>query len=182
MDNKDEIRKRVLALRDSLSEKEIEDKSRAVFEKLTETDEYKNAENILIYASFRSEVRTDEIILDALSLGKKVFCPKVTDKNGLMKFVRILDTEELVSGFYGIREPEITEDSEIYESCDSTLVIVPGAAFDKEGNRIGYKGGFYDRFLADNKQAFTIALAYDFQILDKIVPEIHDIPVKMVIC
>ena len=183
MKSKDEIRREILAKRDLLSEQEIREKSRSIFEKLIQTDEYKDADNILVYASFKSEVRTDDIIFDALSLGKNVFCPKVTDsKAGLMKFVQIYDTTELEAGYYGIREPVIKENSEIYEPCAKTLVIVPGAAFDNKGNRIGYKGGFYDRFLACNPQAFTIALAYDFQIMDEIDAEIHDIPVKMVIC
>lgn len=180
---KDILRKEILVKRDLLSPEAVKQKSRAIFEKLIERDEYINSDNILVYASMKSEVITDEIILDALSLGKKVFCPKVTDtRRGQMKFVRIYDTAELEAGYYGIREPLISEDSEIYECCEKTLVIVPGVAFDKNGNRIGYKGGFYDRFLSDNPGVFTIALAYNFQIMDEIPSEIHDIPVKDVIC
>ena len=183
MKSKDDIRKELLKKRDILTSEEVEAKSRAIFEKLVNNEAYKNAENILIYVSFFTEVKTDEIILDALSLGKNVFCPKVTNRDlGFMKFVRIYDTSELSEGYFGIREPEISESSEIYTSSPNTLVIIPGVAFDKKGNRIGYKGGFYDRFLADHNEAYTIAIAYSFQILDEIIPEIHDIPVNEVIC
>ncbi|RKM57282.1 5-formyltetrahydrofolate cyclo-ligase [Butyrivibrio sp. X503] len=183
MKSKDDIRKAMLKKRDTLTDEEVEAKSRAIFEKLAETKAYKEAENILIYASFLSEVKTDDIILDALSLGKNVFCPKVINRDlGFMKFVRIYDTAELSEGYFGIREPNINENSEIYKPAPNTLIIIPGVAFDKNGNRIGYKGGFYDRFLADNKASHIIALAYSFQIVDEIIPEIHDIPVNEVIC
>ena len=183
MQSKDEIRKAMLKKRDTLTPSEIDEKSRVIFEKLTDTEVYKSAENILVYASFLSEVKTDDIILDALSLGKNVFCPKVTNRDlGFMKFVRIYDIDELSEGYFGIREPEITENSEIYARRAKTLAVIPGVAFDKNGNRIGYKGGFYDRFLADNKDVYSIAVAYNFQILEEIIPEIHDIPVNEVIC
>ncbi|MBO4458312.1 MAG: 5-formyltetrahydrofolate cyclo-ligase [Butyrivibrio sp.] len=196
--DKDFLRKDVLQKRDALSVYKIEIKSREIFEELVATPEYAEASNILIYASVRSEVKTDEIILDALALGKRVFCPKVTDKNnGIMKFVRIYEPENLVPGYYGIREPEITEKSEIFdpdfyanetnvcqtdgENVGKTLVIVPGVAFDEKGNRIGYKGGYYDRFLPKVSYADTVALCYKVQIVDEIKSSEYDIPVKSII-
>ena len=149
-----------------------------------EREEYQAAENILVYASMRSEVMTDDIILDALANGKKVFCPKVTDKeSGKMEFVRIMTLEDLKEGYFGIREPEINEESEIARegnlengqdssvvSADYALVIMPGAAFDRENNRIGYGGGFYDRYLKENPENKTIALAFECQITDEKIP------------
>ena len=196
--DKDFLRKDVLQKRDALSVYKIEMKSREIFEELITTPEYTEASNILTYASVRSEVKTDEIILDALALGKRVFCPKVTDKNnGIMKFVRIYEPENLIPGYFGIREPEITGDSEIFDPdfysnetniCQSdgeiagkTLIIVPGVAFDKNGNRIGYKGGYYDRFLSKVSYADTVALCYKIQIVDEINSSEYDIPVKSVI-
>jgi len=196
--DKDYIRKDVLKKREDLSVYIIEKNSREIFEELIEKTEYIEASNVLIYASFGKEVKTDEIILDALAVGKRVFCPKVTDKkNGIMKFVRIYELEKLVPGTMGIREPEITDNSELFdpdkyaqesEICDvdgkitgKTIVIVPGVAFDKDGNRIGYKGGFYDRFLPKVNYADVVALCYKIQIVDKILPSEYDIPIKSVI-
>ena len=196
--DKDFIRKDILQKRDDLSVYKIEIKSREIFEELITRPEYIEASNVLIYASIRSEVKTDEIILDALALGKRVFCPKVTDKkNGIMKFVRIYEPENLTEGFYGLREPEITDESEIFdpdlyadesnvrrtdgENTGKTIIIVPGVAFDEKGNRIGYKGGFYDRFLPKVSYADTVALCYKIQIVDEIIPSEYDIPIKSII-
>ena len=185
---KSEIRKEILKIRDNMSLEEQIAKSRLIFEKLIQTDEYNKATDILVYASFGSEVRTDDIILDCLAVGKKVYCPKVTDrKNGQMVFIRISSIDELKEGFAGIREPEISENSEIFRGIADfndhhVLVLVPGVAFDYSRNRIGYNGGFYDRFLEKNKEVKTIALAYDLQVVDFEIPsEEHDIkPDKMI--
>lgn len=188
--DKAEIRKQILARRDSLAPYEIEDKSRIIFDKLVNLDEYKEAENLLIYASMRSEVRTDEIILDALADGKKVYCPKVTDKKtGRMVFVRIFALEDLKEGYFGIREPELEDQSEIFSYDDNpellseiTLAVVPGVAFDRNNNRIGYNGGFYDRFLSSHSEVKSIGICFDIQILEDILPvDAHDIPLDMIV-
>ncbi len=177
--DKKEIRFNALERRDSFTPDEIESKSRSIFEALRELPEYDEADRLLIYASMGSEVRTDDIILDALGCGKEVFCPKVTDKNlGEMEFVRINFIEDLSEGFYGIREPEIDENSEVYrwKEEDRTLVIMPGVAFDSDRNRVGYSGGYYDRYLSDKSELFTVALAFDCQFYDEPIPaEHHDI-------
>ncbi len=165
---KDKIRREKLLIRDELTGDEISAKSRVIFEKVTELDEYRNADNLLIYASMRSEVITDELILDALSLGKRVFCPKVTDKrNGKMLFVEITSLEELEAGYFGIREPGITEGyKEPYMDPEKTLIILPGAAFDKDRNRVGYGGGFYDRYLMAHRGCRTVAISFECQMTD----------------
>jgi 5-formyltetrahydrofolate cyclo-ligase len=203
---KSEIRKEILKKRDNMPVEEQIAKSRIIFEKLIKMDEYKEATDILVYASLGSEVRTDDIILDCLAMGKKVYCPKVTDrKNGQMVFVRISSIDELKEGFAGIREPEINENSEIfggdmyqdndknssYQQNDDVkgnknehhvLVLVPGVAFDHAHNRIGYNGGFYDRFLENNKEVKTIAIAYDIQLTDFEIPhENHDVKLDIVV-
>ncbi len=167
--DKNDLRKASLSKRDALSKEEIEEKSRMIFEKLMELEQYRDADNVLVYASMRSEVITDDIILDALANGKKVFCPKVTDKEaGVMEFVRIMTLEDLKEGYFGIREPEITQGAELVNSHETemSLIIMPGVAFDKNRNRIGYGGGFYDRYLTGHDQINTVALAFDCQIID----------------
>jgi 5-formyltetrahydrofolate cyclo-ligase len=179
---KGDYRNQILLKRDDLSEKELFEKSRAVFDKLIELDEYKRAENILTYASFGSEVKTDEIILDALAAGKNVFCPKVTDrKSGTMEFVRIYSMEDLKEGFHGIREPEITPNAELF-AAENALAVIPGVVFDRNNNRIGYNGGFYDRFLAAHKKVDKVAICFDLQVVEEPIPtEVHDIPMDKII-
>ena len=181
--DKCDIRKRVLEKRDALTDEEILEKSRRIFEKLTALEDYQKAESILVYASFGSEVKTDDIILDALVNGKRVFCPKVTDKkNGRMCFVRITALEDLTEGYFHIREPEVTEDSEFADNLGGSLVIMPGVVFDTKGNRIGYGGGFYDRYLSEHADFKSVALCYDLQITDQeIEADEYDLPVDLVI-
>ena len=180
---KADIRKEILARRDSLTHEEQLHKSRQIFEKLITLEEYKYSRNILVYADFGSEVKTEDIILDSLAMGKNVFCPKVTDhEKGLMVFAKISSIEDLVPGFVGLREPSLDDLTTIYHINDSTdgdigrsLVILPGVAFDHNLNRIGYNGGFYDRFLEKNGAVDTIAVAYDVQVVDYEIPaEFHD--------
>ena len=181
---KDEARKYVLGLRDSLLDEDINTKSRAIFEKVTALLPYKEAENILIYVSMRSEVKTDEIILDALSSGKRVFCPKVTDKKrGIMTFVCISSLEDLKEGYFGIREPELVSGyEEPFFDHKKSFMIMPLIAFDKGRNRIGYSGGFYDRYLEKNRKLKTCAIAFECQLVgDGIDADDHDIAPSMVI-
>ena len=129
---KSQIRKSLLELRDSLSDDQIREKSRVIFEKIIASKEYQNCENLLVFASFGSEVSTLELIIDALVSGKKVFCPKVTDKKlGKMEFLRISSVDDLVPGYYNIPEPELLADSEVFDTGDKSeveksLVIMPG--------------------------------------------------------
>ena len=103
-----------------------------------------------------------------------------------MEFVQILAIEDLEEGYFGIREPVITDESVTFSGMDKdpekALIVMPGVAFDRERNRIGYKGGFYDRFLADNPEIKAIALGFECQISDETLPtEGHDIrPLKLI--
>ena len=181
---KDELRKQAVLKRDSLDSDKIASLSREIFHKLTALLSYKEAENILIYASMRSEVQTDDIILNAFSAGKSVFCPKVVDrKNGLMTFVRIKALEELKEGYFGIREPEVPLGySEPDFDIKKSLVIMPLVCFDDDRNRIGYSGGFYDRYLATHKGIRTIAIAYQCQMTEGRIPaNDYDIAPDMIV-
>ncbi len=181
---KEELRRCFITRRDGLSAGQIEKFSTVIADKLYALDEYRTCRNLLIYASMRSEVMTDGIILDALKAGKNVFCPKVTDRaGGEMKFVRISDISDLHTGYFGIREPSVPDDYEepLFDEKDS-LVIMPGVAFDRCRNRIGYSGGFYDRFLECHSGLKTVAICFECQISDEEIPgEAHDIrPMKLV--
>lgn len=150
-----------------------------------ELPEYQKAENILAYASRKGEVITDEIILDALSLGKNVFCPKVTDvERSQMEFVRINSLEEMSEGAFGIREPQMNESSDVAKELDpeNTLVIMPGAVFDRQLNRIGYGAGFYDRYLKKYPFYKTVALCFACQIADEVIEaDVNDVKPGMLV-
>ncbi|WP_026652785.1 5-formyltetrahydrofolate cyclo-ligase [Butyrivibrio proteoclasticus] len=182
--DKDALRKEIMKKRDGLSSSDIALKSKIIADKLFLHTEYVEAQSILIYASMRSEVTTDDIIIDALGKGKNVFCPICTDKqNGIMEFVKIQSLSDLYEGYFGIREPRIDENSSIYsgEVQESTLCIVPGVAFDKKCNRIGYKGGYYDRYFERFPKLKKLALAFDEQIVDEISVSEYDVPVDAII-
>ncbi len=168
---KNEARELTVARRDSIDSDALLAYSRTIFEKVTDLDWYKEAENILIYASMRSETDTYEIILDALSSGKSVFCPKVIDrKKGLMKFIYIDSVEDLEEGYFGIREPVLKNGYlEPEFDHDKSLMIMPGVAFDKNRNRVGYSGGFYDRYLAAHRWIRSVAIAFECQILEETI-------------
>lgn len=175
---KKELRKEIIKKRDELdyTEKTIKDKK--IIEKLKDTKEYKEAKGIFVYIGFGSEINTKILIEDALEDGKEVCVPKVIKKD--MVFIKINSLENLVTSSYGILEP--VGDKNNFNVDNLGLIIMPGLAFDKQGNRLGYGGGYYDKFLSNNKiNVKKIALAYDFQILDKVPSEEHDIKVDSII-
>lgn len=178
-ENKKQLRKRVLSMRNSLDKDNKNSFDREIFNKLVLSELYNKSMNIFIYISFGSEVETKDIIMKALDDGKKVYVPKINGENNEMKAINIESLEGLVENSFGILEP--ISDVEISkEKID--LIIVPGAVFDKEGNRIGYGGGYYDRYLeAIKDKKNKIALVYDFQIVDYIPNEVHDIKVDYII-
>lgn len=179
---KKEIRKQVLALRDSLSDDERQRGNILVTEKILGHQWYYGAEYLLLFANYRSEIDTSMILEDALQKGKKVFLPKVEDNN--MVFYRIWSPEDLRKGYKGIPEP--AGDTDYYSGgetlAEKTLMIMPGAAFDVKRRRIGYGGGFYDRYLQDKPWMRTIAIGYKCQMLEEIPTEDTDIRPGQVIC
>lgn len=173
--DKKHIRNLIQNKRNLLSDKEISDMSLKIADYIINMKEFKEADNILTYVSFRSEVKTDYIIENAFELGKKVFVPKVIGKN--MIFVKIESFKELTQGYMGIREPVSSDEADIKEG----FMCMPGMVFDNECNRIGYGGGFYDRYLSKDNEFIKAALCYDFQILEEIPHEPHDLKPDYVI-
>lgn len=184
---KREIRRSVLALREGLGESERERGRVLLTERLLGHQWFYGSDSILGFVSFGSEIDTEGLLQEALRLGKKLFLPKVTgEEQGLMRFYRVRGLEELREGYRGIREP--SGESEEYEYTEAgaqrTLMLMPGAAFDRYRNRIGYGKGFYDRYLAD-KEALrlrTIGVGYRCQLVDRIPAQERDIRPYQVIC
>ncbi len=153
-EKKKQIRRRVLARRDALTSQEQRRATCLITERLLGHQWFYRARSLLCYVSYGSELDTRELIREALRLGKEVYVPKVGEGRR-MDFFRVGALEELQPGFHGILEPPDT--ARIYggEGAERTLMLMPGVAFDLYGNRLGYGGGYYDRYLAAHPQFQT---------------------------
>ncbi len=172
--DKKALRRQISALKRALTEEQISFASHGLTQQFLSHPLYLQAKSIYAYLSYNQEVRTETLISAALKSGKKVAVPKVFGEE--MRFLWIDESSCIEEGYKGIPEPvegEIADDPE-------ALVLMPGLAFDPCGRRMGYGGGFYDRFLAAEPHP-TIALCYDFQLLDALPTEEHDIPVDAVL-
>lgn len=137
---------------------------------------YQRASALYGYLSFNQEVRTRPILQRALDLGKRVAVPKVYGRT--MRFLWLESLAQVAPGSYGIPEPLADEP----EADDpEALVLLPGLAFDRQGHRVGYGGGFYDRFLTAEPSHPTLALCYEFQVFDWLQTEAYDIPADLVL-
>ena len=181
--NKEEkkiLRNKILIIRNSLDKEVKEAMDDEIYNNLITSDLYIKAKNIFIYLSFGSEIQTNNIITKALRDEKEVYIPKVYKKNKLMKAVRLKSFNDLKENSMGILEP--IDDSNYIDKREIDLILVPGVVFDLNGNRIGYGGGYYDRYLQDIKEIRNkVVLAYDLQIVDSINPDIHDIAFDYII-
>lgn len=188
MAEKADIRRRVLALRRELSSAERERAGLLLTERILGHQWFYRSDTLLGFAGYGSEIDTGGLLREALRLGKKVYLPRVTEGSGCreMIFLRIWSLDELHPGYRGIPEPEAN--AEVYEyrekTAEQVLLLMPGVAFDGFRNRIGYGGGFYDRYLADKPalQLRTIAVGFRCQMVAEIPPDEHDIRPYQVIC
>ncbi len=180
--NKEEIRRKILKKRLSLSSEDIRDKSRQVFLNLAETVEYKNSQNIMFYVATRSEVQTEEMIKTSIKMGKNIFVPIILTECTNLAPSKIYDFDnELEKGKKGILEPK-REYCRLSPPEDIDLIIIPGVAFDLNGNRIGRGFGYYDNFLRKTcTSTKIIALAFEMQTVEKIPNDKNDIPVRKII-
>ena len=174
--DKRELRRIIGEKKRALSAREIEARSAVLAEKLFQTDAYREARSLYGYLSFNQEVRTRPILQRAWADGKRVAVPKVIGDE--MRFIWLDAFDGLSEGRFGILEP--THDGPVADD-DTALVLMPGLVFDRQGRRVGYGGGYYDRWLASHPGHWTIALCYDFQLLENLETEAHDIRVDAVI-
>ena len=165
---KKEIRHEMRLRKKKVSKEEQELIGREIYEKLIKMPEFIEAKSISIYVAYNQEVPTLPIIEEALRLVKEVASPIVED--GEMEFYRYTSIDSLEEGKYGILEPK----KELGKAAKDSLIIMPGVAFDQRRNRIGYGGGYYDRYMARNRHQSTIAIAYDFQIYSHFEGDIKD--------
>ena len=174
--NKQELRQVIRARKRAMTEEDILRRSEILAEKFARSNAYRAAKTIYGYLPYNQEVRTVPMLRRALEEGKRVAVPKVYGDD--MKFIYLDDLSQVAKGYAGIPEP--VADGPVAQ--DGTgLVLMPGLAFDRAGHRIGYGGGFYDKFLAREPHHPTVALCYDFQVMDRLETEEFDIPVDLVI-
>ena len=171
--NKDSSRLRVKARKSLLDENERASAARRVFDLVENTAAFMLAEHILMYHSLPDELSTREFI-DRWSARKRFYLPRV---NGVNLDILPYDRSRLHLGAFNIEEPTGEETADIN---DIELIIVPGVAYDRRGNRIGRGKGYYDRLLRDTR-AVTIGVAYSCQLCDDIEPDEFDVPVNYVI-
>lgn len=174
--DKSELRRSIRAQKRAMTEDMIEEKSRILGLLFAASEAYRNAETIYGYLPYNQEVRTVPMLQRALEEGKRVAVPKVYGDE--MRFIYMTDLSRVEKGYAGIPEPV---DDEPVADDPKALVLMPGLAFDPQGHRIGYGGGFYDKFLEKEPEHPTLALCYDFQMLPELETESHDIPVHWVI-
>ena len=180
--NKRTLRSEILNKRKSLSKDDVNGKSSAISKLLFSTDEYRSSKYIMCYIDFRNEVRTEEIIRTALKEGKNIIIPISVVETRQLILSQLLDYDkELEAGTYGILEPKKEFIREVNPELID-LVLMPGVAFDRRGYRIGYGGGYYDRFLTKiDKSVPKIALAFDLQMVPHVVEGRYDIAVNYII-
>ena len=172
---KSELRKQVLREMKAIPQKQKNTMDRALTDRLLHHPFYQEAKVIATYLSFPHEFQTQELIEQALRDCKKVLIPKTYSK-GRMDFV-VYDPQQLVKTSFGLLEPQ--GDLEVVDVSQIDLIHVPGLAFTTEGYRIGYGGGYYDRYL-EHFTGHTLSTVYPCQIRD-FIPEDHDIPVQEVL-
>lgn len=180
--NKKDWRGRLNSLKARLSRQEWEEESRKIHKRLFSHPVWKEATHITVYHSVDKEVDTLSLIREGWAAGKKIYLPKCDPKNKKLTFYQVESFDQLEVVYYGIPEPKPTECPELnIENLD--VIIVPGLAFDLQGYRIGYGGGYYDRFLSSlSRRVATLSLAFPFQLVEEALPrEDYDIPVDIII-
>lgn len=188
METKAAIRKRILSLRKEMPYEEQCEKSMLIQQKIFKHEEFLKADTIYLYMACKGEVQMDWLLEQCFLLGKKVVVPKVLQKqlsesktlgddvkqnktDSIMEFYRIFCKEDLQPGYFGILEP-VTE--EVIDSGQG-FMAVPGVAFSRDGMRIGYGKGFYDRYLTRFPDIYTCGAAYEMQVVDRIPAEQCDV-------
>lgn len=174
--DKKELRAQIRALKRAMTEEQIVQSSARLGELFVQTDQYKQAKTIYGYLPYNQEVRTVPMLEQALRDGKKVAVPKCYGDE--MRFIYMDDLSKVEAGYANIPEP-IADDPVADDK--TALVLMPGMAFTKNGDRMGYGGGFYDKFLAAEPDHPTVALCYAFQMVESLPTEEYDIPVDCVL-
>ena len=174
--DKKELRRQIREQKRAMTEEQIVAASSRLGELFLNCPQYKQAQTIYGYLPYNQEVRTVAMLERALADGKRVAVPKCYGDE--MKFIWMEDLTKVEKGYANIPEPIADEP---VADDKTALVLMPGMAFTKDGKRMGYGGGFYDKFLAAEPNHPTVALCYDFQMVEDLPTEDYDIPVDCVL-
>jgi 5-formyltetrahydrofolate cyclo-ligase len=178
------LRKEILEKRENIDIDIKKKMDKEILNRFYESKYYNEARNVFIYISYGSEIDTKDIINKALKENKRIYVPRTEFKTRIMDAVEISSLDKLIVNSYGILEPSENEPHIDPNGLD--LILVPGVAFDRNGGRMGYGAGFYDRYFkkinGDNIKRITkLALAYDFQVIGEVPMEELDMPVDYII-
>ena len=193
LQEKKAFRKQMLAKRDALTTEYRDEADAARTARLRQEAWFREAEVLLFYVSYRSEADTRTLLGTAFAEGKMVAVPKVMGTE--MEFFRITSMEQLKEGYRGILEPDetcerfdevpLSQEAWKTDALDrkghNIVLLVPGCAFDEKGGRMGYGGGFYDRFMERYPELMRVALAYEIQLVPEVPKEPHDKPVDVIV-
>ncbi len=171
------LRRLVLARRARLSGEERAVRARSLVPRVLEVDEIRDATSVLAFASISTEVPTEDLLRAVIAAGKRLLLPYVGD-DGEMLAAAVASLEELEPGFRGIPEPRSRVPVAVTEA---DAVILPGVAFDERGGRLGYGGGFYDRFLQAGEGIARIGICFEVQLVDDVPMLEHDQRVDIVV-
>lgn len=174
---KQEIREKILNMRRSLTSKYIDDESAKIYERFAESRIFEGVKTVLSYSDFDNEVKTAALTGWMMFRGMRLYLPCVCKKE---MFAADIKSTGLELSKFGIAQPKF-EEASFLDPGELDIVIVPGIAFDRAGHRIGFGCGYYDDYLKKAIKAKKIALAYDFQIIDFIPAEAHDVRMDMIV-
>ena len=174
MTDKKQLRKELIAKRKKMTDEEFSKKSLCICNRLLNNSQYLKSKVIYCYYSVNKEVDLLPFIKQALEDGKIIAFPKVKEQN--MDFFEVKSLEELEPGYFNIPEPPETT-----PAPKGDLIIVPGVAFSKKGERLGYGGGFYDKYLEKHPNLHAIAIAFELQMYRELPFEEHDIKPEKVV-
>lgn len=174
--DKKALRKQIREKKRAMTEAQIQSASVRLAELFRACPQYQNAKTIYGYLPYNQEVRTVPMLEQAMRDGKRVAVPKCYGDE--MRFLYMEDLTKVEKGYAGIPEP--IADGPVADD-PTALVLMPGLAFTRDGKRMGYGGGFYDKFLASEPTHPTVALCYDFQMVADLPTEEYDIPVDCVL-
>lgn len=175
------LRKSMKKTRNSISESEKLNLSKLVFSKLEASNDYKNASSIFVFVSFASEIFTHDFIKNSIKNSKKIYIPYIDKDKNIMYATKLEKFEDLELGFYNIlalpKEKILLADPK-----NINLIIVPGLIFGKNFYRIGYGGGYYDKFMSQNNiTAKKVGICFDFQLIEHVEHEAHDVQIDRII-
>lgn len=192
METKAQLRERMKKRRDAMPKDERAAKSDAIARRIMKLDWYSYAAELLVYAAIRSEVELFSFCEMAWRDGRILYFPRVSGED--MEFYRVDSFQQLAPGCFQVPEPRLIADSDFAESSDSLAgevwsagsertvpILVPGIAFSRQGQRIGYGKGYYDRYLAKHPALMPIGICFEEQLVDGMETEAQDYPMRRIV-